>query len=229
MLSWNLHRPRKSPQIEPVLDLVPKILQSWKIGFTPTIPLLTGFEDKVSILPIITWPSRVLETRAAEVVVFDKALQELSSNMHSTMDLEGGIGLAANQVNVLQRVLTIYIPHSKERYGDDENEVCWWHNKRFTFVNPVVVKKKGGAIRSVEGCLSFPEIFDFVERAAEVEVRAQDEFGKEFTVEADGLLAVCLQHEIDHLDGIVFTERMSRLKANSIRKKMMNVQKEKLG
>lgn len=183
----------------------------------------------MSILPIITWPSKVLESKAAEVVVFDKALQDLARNMHSTMDLEGGIGLAANQVNVLQRVLTIFIPHNKEKYGDDENDVSWWHNKRFTLVNPVITKKKGGAVRSVEGCLSFPEIFDFVERAADVEVRAQDEFGKELTFEADGLFSICLQHEIDHLDGIVFTDRMSRLKANSIRKKMMTFNKEKIG
>lgn len=183
----------------------------------------------MSILPIITWPSKVLETKASEVMVFDKDIQDLARNMHSTMDLEGGVGLAANQVNVLQRILTIFIPHNKEKYGDDEDEKRWWHNKRFTFVNPVILKKKGGAMRSVEGCLSFPEIFDFVERASEIQVRAQDEFGKEFTVEADGLFSICLQHEIDHLDGIVFTDRMSRLKANSIRKKMMNLQKEKIG
>lgn len=181
----------------------------------------------MSILPIKTWPAKVLETRAAEVQVFDAKLQELAKNMHATMDLEGGVGLAANQVDVLQRVLTIYIPHNKEKYGDDEDDIRWWHNKRFTFVNPVILKKKGGSQRSMEGCLSFPEIFDFVDRACEVEVKAFDEFGKEFTVEADGLLSICLQHEIDHLDGIVFTERMSRLKANTIRKKMMNLQKEK--
>lgn len=183
----------------------------------------------MSILQIVTWPSKVLETRASEVFAFDKSLQELAKSMHATMDVEGGIGLAANQVNVLQRILTIYIPHSKERYGEDQEPESWWHNKRFTFVNPVIVQKKGGAVRSVEGCLSFPEIFDFVERSSDVTVRACDEFGKEFTVEADGLLSICLQHEIDHLDGIVFTDRMSRLKANSIRKKLMNARKEKIG
>lgn len=182
----------------------------------------------MSILPIITWPAKVLETRAAEVLVFDKALQDLARNMHATMDQEGGIGLAANQVNVLQRVLTLYIAHSKEKYGD-EGEPLWWHNKRFTFVNPVILQKKKGAMRSMEGCLSFPAIYDFVERATEVVVRAQDEYGKEFTVEADGLFSICLQHEIDHLDGIVFTERMSRLKANAIHKKMMNFKKGKIG
>jgi peptide deformylase len=181
----------------------------------------------VSILPIVTWPAKVLETRAAEILVFDKAIQDLAKNMHATMDLEGGVGLAANQVNVLQRVVTIYITHNKERYGD-EGEKSWWHNKRFTFVNPVILEKRGRHKRSVEGCLSFPDIFDFVERSAEVVVRASDEFGKEFTVEADGLFSICLQHEIDHLDGIVFTDRMSRLKASTIRKKMMNAQKEKI-
>ncbi len=175
------------------------------------------------ILPIMTWPSKVLETRAAEVLVFDENLQTLSQNMHATMDLEGGVGLAANQVNVLQRVLTIYIPHSAEKYGDREDDLAWWHNKRFTFVNPVIIEKRGKVKRSVEGCLSFPEIFDFVERHSRVVVKAFDEFGKEFTAECDGLFSICLQHEIDHLDGIVFTERMSRLKANSIRKKMMNM------
>lgn len=182
----------------------------------------------MSGLQVVKWPSKVLETKASEVLIFDAALREFVKNMHETMDLQNGIGLAANQVNVLQRVLVIHIPFSKERYGD-EGEASWWHNKRFTFINPSIVEKKGGLVRSVEGCLSFPEIFDFVERSSEIVVKAFDENGKEFRVEADGLLSICLQHEIDHLDGIVFTERMSRLKANSIRKKLMNSKKEKLG
>ena len=84
-----------------------------------------------------------------------------------------------------------------------------------------MIVKKEGKIRLQEGCLSFPEIFDFVDRAAEVWVRAQDEFGKEFEVQANGLFAVCLQHEIDHVDGVVFVSRMSRLKANIIKKKIL--------
>lgn len=172
------------------------------------------------MLEIITWPAKVLESRALEVSTFDESLKELAVNMHKTMDQEGGIGLAANQVNQLKRIVTIYIPHIEPRHGDEEpEEKRWWHNQRFTVINPVIVQKKGRA-RFMEGCLSFPEIYDFVERASEVTVRYYDESGKEFTIEADGLFAVCLQHEIDHLDGIVFTERMSRLKANTIRKKM---------
>ncbi len=172
------------------------------------------------MLEIITWPAKVLESRAIEVSNFDETLKELAVNMHKTMDHEGGIGLAANQVNLLKRVLTIYIPHLGQKDGDEEpEEQRWWHNQRFTIVNPVILQRKGRA-RFMEGCLSFPDIYDFVERAYEVTVRFCDEFGKEFTIEADGLFSVCLQHEIDHLDGIVFTERMSRLKANTIRKKM---------
>ncbi len=173
----------------------------------------------MAILEIMTWPAKVLQTKASEVTEFDKSLQDLVKNMHSTMDSEGGIGLAANQVNVLKRIVTIHISHNPERYGDDEDSPAWWHNQRFTFINPVI-SAKNGRVRSVEGCLSFPDIFDFVERSDEVTVKAVDEFGKEFTVEADGLFSVCLQHEIDHLDGIVFTDRMSRLKANTIRKKL---------
>jgi peptide deformylase len=180
------------------------------------------------ILPIVKWPAKILETRALEVEAFDKSFQDFVKKMHETMDSENGIGLAANQVDVLKRVLTIFIPHTKDRYGEDREPLAWWHNKRFTFVNPVILQKKGKPVRFVEGCLSFPDIFDYVERPSQVAVRAYDEFGKEFTVDADGLFSICLQHEIDHLDGIVFTERMSRLKANAIRKKLLNAQKEKI-
>ena len=95
----------------------------------------------------------------------------------------------------------------------------WWHNKDFTFINPKITKSSSKKTRTLEGCLSFPEIFDYVSRSEKIEVKAFDEFGKEFLVEADGLFAVCLQHEIDHLDGIVFFKRMSRLKANLIQRK----------
>ena len=177
-------------------------------------------------LKVVTWPSKILQTRAREVTSFDQSIQDLARAMHALMDQEGGIGLAANQVNILSRVLTIYIQHSKERFGDAEDDRRWWHNKRFTIINPVILKIGGPKFRTMEGCLSFPEIYDFVERPSEITVRAWDEFGKEHTIEADGLFAVCLQHEIDHLDGIVFTERMSRLKANAISKKMMRSKKE---
>jgi peptide deformylase len=174
----------------------------------------------VTVLKVIEWPAKVLETRASEVTVFDAAFRKFVADMHETMKDAGGIGLAANQVNSLQRVLTIEIPYDNSRYSDQEEEKKEdWHDKNFTFVNPVITKKEG-KISFQEGCLSFPEIYDFVDRAAEVWVKAKDENGKEFEVHANGLFAVCLQHEIDHLDGIVFINRMSRLKSSLIKKKI---------
>jgi peptide deformylase len=173
----------------------------------------------MAVLKVVEWPAKVLETPASEVKEFDDRLRTFVSDMHETMRASNGIGLAANQVGDLRRVITIEIPHMGKEGGDDE-EPKWWHNKRFTFVNPVIVKKSG-TIKWQEGCLSFPEVYDFVERASDVWVKAQDENGKDFEVHADGLFAVCLQHEIDHIDGIVFFKRMSRLKADRVKSKML--------
>lgn len=171
----------------------------------------------MSLLQVVEWPAKVLETPASEVKDFNEDLIQFVNDMHETMHHSHGIGLAANQVGDLRRVIVIEIPHVG---GDADGEVKWWHNKRFTFINPVIIKKSG-TIKWQEGCLSFPEIFDFVDRAAEVWVKAFDENGKEFEVHADGLFSVCLQHEIDHIDGIVFFKRMSRLKADRIKTKML--------
>lgn len=175
----------------------------------------------MTVLDVVVWPAKVLETKASDVTVFDEDLKTFVQNMHETMQSANGIGLAANQVGDLRRVITIEIPFGGNKYEDEvEDETKeWWHDKKFTFINPVIVKK-AGKIKYQEGCLSFPEIYDFVDRAAEVWVKAKDENGKEFEVHATGLLAVCLQHEIDHIDGIVFINRMSRLKSNMIRKKI---------
>jgi len=173
----------------------------------------------MAVLKVVEWPAKVLETPASEVKVFNADLITFVADMHETMRESNGIGLAANQVGDLRRVVTIEIPHSGKDDSSD-GELKWWHNKRFTFVNPVIIKKEG-TIKWQEGCLSFPDIFDFVDRAAEVWVKAFDENGKEFEVHADGLFSVCIQHEIDHIDGIVFFKRMSRLKADRIKTKML--------
>lgn len=170
------------------------------------------------ILEIVEWPAKVLETKAEQVEVFDDKLREFVSDMHHTMTEENGIGLAANQVNSLQRIVVMRIDHHPSDEEEGEQKM-WWHNKSFTFINPVITKKEG-KFKYLEGCLSFPEVYDFVDRAERVTVKAQDEHGKEFTVEADGLFSVCLQHEIDHIDGIVFINRMSRLKSSSIKKRL---------
>lgn len=173
----------------------------------------------MTVLDVVVWPNKVLETKAKDVTKFDADLKRFVADMHETMDAAMGIGLAANQVGDLRRVLTINIPFNDNRYEDQEDKKEWWHDKRFTFINPVITKK-AGKFKFQEGCLSFPEIYEFVERAAEVWVTAKDENGKEFEVHATGLFAVCLQHEIDHIDGVVFVDRMSRLKSNMVKKKL---------
>ena len=204
----------------------------------------------LAVLNIIEWPAKVLETKTNVVTQFDKELKNFVADMFETMHASKGIGLAANQVGDLRLVLVIHIPFSGHRYENaeakkeqnenqiedqnedqDEDRVVeerqWWHDKSMTFVNPTIIKK-AGKINFQEGCLSFPDVFDFVDRSAEVWVKAQDESGQWFEVHATGIFAVCLQHEIDHLDGIVFINRMSRLKSSMIRKKLQkseNIQK----
>lgn len=174
----------------------------------------------MSILDIVEWPAKVLETKSDTVEVFDNKLEQFISDMHDTMDNAGGIGLAANQVGQTKRVIVILIPWNEP--GEDEvpfETKKNWHDKRFTFVNPVITKKSGRT-KYLEGCLSFPEQYDFVNRAAEITVEYQDGTGEKHSLEADGLLSICLQHEIDHIDGIVFISRMSRLKSGKIKKQM---------
>jgi peptide deformylase len=168
----------------------------------------------MAVLKIIEWPEKVLETRAQEVVHFDADLCKLVQDMHDTLDHTGALGLAANQVGVLQRVVVMLIP-----FRHEEEERMWWHDKRFTFINPVIKKKVGRATLS-EGCLSFPGIYEYIERADEVTVEAFDEHGKKFEISGVDYFSACVQHEVDHLDGIVFVNRMSRLKATLVRKKL---------
>ncbi len=173
----------------------------------------------MTVLKVVEWPAKVLETKSEPVTNFDEELKQFVRDMHETMDAAGGIGLAANQVGAARRVLVIHIPWSDNRYDDQEETKEAWHDQRWTFINPVI-KKKVGKIRWQEGCLSFPEIFEFVDRASEVWVEAQNEHGETFEVHANGLFSVCIQHEIDHIDGIVFINRMSRLKSSMVKKKV---------
>lgn len=170
-------------------------------------------------LEIVTWPASVLETRAEEITVFGAELRSLGESMHATMRTARGIGLAANQVGLLKRILVIEIPWSGSRYGDSTASRRDWHDRRYTIVNPEIVEREG-TITFNEGCLSFPDLFGEVERARRVLVKAQDVDGSAQVIEGDGLFAVCLQHEIDHLDGIVFINHMTKLRADAIRQKM---------
>ncbi|HEB99001.1 MAG TPA: peptide deformylase [Thiotrichales bacterium] len=156
-------------------------------------------------LEILHFPDERLRTRAAPVEVVDDEIRRLVDDMFETMYEAPGIGLAASQVNVHKRVVVIDISEEK--------------NQPLVFINPEILSREGEE-EMEEGCLSVPGIYDKVRRAERVRVRALDREGKPFEIEADGLLAVCIQHEIDHLDGKLFVDYLSNLKRQRIRKKL---------
>lgn len=159
----------------------------------------------MSILPILVYPDDRLHTVAAPVAVVDDEIRILINDMAETMYAAPGIGLAATQVNVHKRIIVMDLSDT--------------HDALQVFINPEIVARTGEADYE-EGCLSVPGIFETVRRAAQVTVRALDRDGRPYTLEAEGLLAVCVQHEIDHLDGKVFVEYLSRLKRSRITQKL---------
>jgi peptide deformylase len=156
-------------------------------------------------LTILEYPDPRLRTVAQPVEVVDDELRSLVDAMLETMYASNGIGLAATQVNVHRRVLVVDV--------SDE------HDNPMVFINPEVLARRE-VETTQEGCLSVPGIFDDVERARSIRVRALGRDGKPFEMDADGLLAVCIQHEIDHLDGKLFVDYLSELKRQRIRKKL---------
>jgi peptide deformylase len=165
----------------------------------------------MAILQILHYPDERLHTIAKPVAVVDDAIRQLVADMADTMYAAPGIGLAATQVDVHQRVIVIDI---------SEN-----HGQLLTLINPEITRAEGQAEHE-EGCLSVPGIYDRVSRAERITVRALDRDGKPFSLDAEGLLAVCIQHEIDHLQGKVFVEYLSRLKQNRIRQKLKKRERE---
>ena len=157
------------------------------------------------LLPILRFPDPRLKKLAAPVRNIDENIRRLARDMAETMYEAPGIGLAATQVDVHKRVIVIDISETRDQL--------------FTLINPEIVESDGQQVWE-EGCLSVPGIYDKVERAENVVVRYLDLEGREKTIEADGLLAVCLQHEIDHLDGKVFVEHLSQLKQLRIKAKL---------
>jgi peptide deformylase len=175
-------------------------------------------------LTILEWPNEILESRAKEIIEFADDLKKIAADMHHTMKASNGIGLAANQVGILQRILTIEIPYSKHDQ-EEEVEKKWWHNKPLTIINPKITNFSTNKSRFYEGCLSFPKVYDYVARYDEITVEYQNLEGKIEVIHADKLFSCCLQHEIDHLDGIVFFKKMSRIKARRIRAEMQKKRK----
>ena len=161
----------------------------------------------MSLLPILRYPDPRLHKVAKPVTVFDKRLKQLAADMAETMYEAPGVGLAASQVDVHEQLIVI-----------DTSET---HDDLRVYINPEITWASAEKQVYDEGCLSVPGIYDGVERPARVKVRALDLDGKPFEVEADGLLAVCIQHEMDHLKGKVFVEYLSPLKRNRIKAKML--------
>jgi peptide deformylase len=164
----------------------------------------------MALLEILKYPDPRLRTVAKPVAEVNDGLRQLIDDMLETMYAAPGIGLAATQVNVHERLLVIDIT-------DDKSEpLC--------FINAEILEQSG-RIEADEGCLSVPEVYETVERAEHIRVKALDRDGQEFELEAEGLLAVCIQHEIDHLDGKLFVDYLSQLKRSRLKKKVSKVRK----
>ena len=165
----------------------------------------------MSVMTILEFPDPRLRTKAAPVTAFDAALKQFVDDMFETMYAANGVGLAATQVNVHQRVLVADM--SEER------------DQPLALINPEILEKDGSQVYQ-EGCLSFPGIFSDVTRALKVKVRAQDVEGKSFELEVEGPLAVCIQHEMDHLAGKVFVDYLSPLKRSILLKRLEKQRKQ---
>lgn len=153
----------------------------------------------MALLNILTDDNPRLRLKSQKVTKFDKSLRKLAEDMFETMTEANGIGLAAPQVGILQRLIVVEIPKDLEFDGSDAFEAI--------IVNPEIIKSSGKAIAE-EGCLSVPGWYGEVERYEYITVRGQDVTGKPIRIKAEGLPARCLQHEIDHLDGILFTDKV---------------------
>lgn len=164
----------------------------------------------MSILDILTYPDPRLREKCTPVTNIDHKIKELLDQMAETMYAAPGIGLAAPQVGSLKRVIVVDV-------GEDEDvERAERKPKLYKIINPEIVER-AGSTETEEGCLSIPDIREYVKRSAQVVITGLDPSGKKLELEADGLLAICLQHEIDHLDGVLFIDHLSKLKRELVK------------
>ena len=162
------------------------------------------------LLPILQYPDPRLHTVASPVTRVDDRIRRLLKDMADTMYAAPGVGLAATQVDVHRRVIIVDISET--------------HDQLKVFINPEIIARSG-ASDCAEGCLSLPGIFEKVQRAERIKVRALDAHGRPFELDAEALLAVCIQHEMDHLEGKVFVEYLSRLKQQRILSRLRKQQR----
>jgi len=166
----------------------------------------------MALLDILTFPDARLRTKAKPITEFTDELNTFIDDMFETMYDAPGIGLAATQVNFHQQLVVVDVSEDK--------------SEPYCLINPEITHKEGKEVCQ-EGCLSVPEFYADVERAESIKVEALDKNGKEFELEAEGLLAVCIQHELDHLNGKLFVDYLSPLKQQRLRKKMEKLAKQK--
>jgi len=169
--------------------------------------------EKMALLEILEFPDDRLRKKAVPVETVDDTVRDIIDNMLETMYEAPGVGLAATQVNIHRRIIVIDVSEEK--------------NAPIALINPEIIDTEGTE-ESQEGCLSVPEIYESVTRAEKVTVRALDRDGESFEIIADELLAVCIQHEIDHLNGKLFVDYLSPLKRQRIRKKLEKAHKQSL-
>jgi peptide deformylase len=186
------------PSIGPILPHNSPGINSFKSGF-------------MALLQILRYPDPRLHRRAAAVAKVDAPIRQLAADMAATMYAAPGIGLAAPQVDQLLRLIVIDVSEDKSQLQ--------------VFINPELMEKSGEC-EGEEGCLSVPGIYETVKRSSHVRVRALGLDGQAFELEADDLLAVCIQHEMDHLEGRVFVEYLSRLKQTRIKSKLLKQARE---
>lgn len=182
---------------------------------------IQNYTLKGTELPILTYPDPVLSAVATPVTEFNAELEELAMNMIYTMYTTPGIGLAAPQVGVSKRMFVLDVEYDREvvKNSEGRDEFRYSNLEPLIVINPVFKDKKGSTVYE-EGCLSVPGIYEEVKRSESLVMEFQDIKGEKHSLDAEGLLAICLQHENDHLDGIVFIERLSNLKKNLFKKKL---------
>ena len=163
-------------------------------------------------LVILEYPDPRLRTKATPVAVFDEALRRLVDDLLETMYGAKGVGLAASQVDIHKRLLVLDVSETRDQ--------------PMVLINPQILSAEG-RVPGEEGCLSLPGIYDKLERAARIRVRAQDRDGKPFEIDAEGMLAVCIQHEMDHLEGKLFVDYLSELKRQLIRRRLQKERKQR--
>lgn len=187
-----------------------------------------SYPEAAKLIDILIYPHPCLKQIADKVEAFDRGLKELCENMLKTMYQAPGIGLAAPQVGISKRIFVCDVDYERTKIGEDDPSTAKEEDTVFElkhlnpkiYINPEIVLTEGDTTYE-EGCLSLPGVFDTVKRHKEVELQYQDINGKTHYEKIDGLHSICAQHEIDHLDGILFIERLSRLKFQFYKKKFI--------